>query len=100
MCIARSLANSSEPQIYKDTDLDSVQVERETPLRLQALEAPDRDILADLLDQALTPIFDFGCDQGGPILRRALRNHFSQRPGKRHEILVLRHEVGLAVDFH
>src|SRR6185503_17151505 len=65
-------------------------VERELAFGLHAPEAPDGDVLAQLLHQRLAlRLFR------GPRLARG--GELGQRPGERDEVVVLGHEIGLAV---
>src|ERR1041385_8389044 len=70
---------------------------------LSSTSAPDADVLADLLHERLAPRLHLsgGGVDGGELLyvRRVARRHeLGERSGKGDEILVLRHEVGLAVE--
>src|ERR1044071_1653832 len=75
--------------VDQHADLDAVQVEGKFALRLQALEAPDRHVLADLLDQGLPALLDLAGGQCREVLWVLRRDGFRQparracRPRKR-----------------
>ena len=76
----------------------AVQVDGELALRLQALEAADRDVLADLLHQRLAASPRRLPPSAGDVRRVCVATISASDAREGDEILVLRHEVGLAVD--
>src|SRR5256885_1563270 len=89
--------------IDEHADFGAVQIERKLAFRLHALEAPQADVLADLLHQRLPPRLDLA---GGGVERSELldvrrctgRRQLGKRLREAHEVLVLGDEVGLRIE--
>ena len=70
-----------------------------------ANEPADRHVFADLADQCLAGIFNTGtvdgqCGQCRHVSRILRRHQFSELGGQRQKIIVLRDEIGFAIDFN
>jgi hypothetical protein len=104
MCIATSLAAVSSPS---NADARAVQVRGELAVAGEALEAAEAHVLADLADQPLAHIFQRRTEavllvgqrgQGRQVGGVVLGDQHRRGVGQREEAVVLRDEVGLAVD--
>ena len=84
----------------------AVNVRRDPPLRLAARKAPDRNVLADLLHERHAPRFDGVTrrERHAPTARdspqdSARATMLRDLGGERLEVVVLRDEIGFAIDF-